>query len=110
MRLMGFLAALILGLVSSQASDLQCVIRKNDLKILQALVKTQRSRAVLIGLSEGVEAFVTEKENQMFMIEAYVPESDARIYAEGSLLRFSDKLSATIWSRKSLIDLECLPK
>ncbi|MBC7741209.1 MAG: hypothetical protein H7061_03370 [Bdellovibrionaceae bacterium] len=105
----------ILGLIAlysatAVAAEMTCQIKLNLEPQLSATVVTHVNKKTAIGATKGIYAYVTEKENNYFIVEAFLADYEARIYGEGFLKQTSDRLTASIWSRENQIELTCLKK
>lgn len=89
------------------AQDLDCQIRLNNDVVLKNKVSTVLSQKVLIGKSNSITAYVTEKQNQRFNIEAFLADYEVRLYAEGLLSKSNDAITASLWGRESIVDVSC---
>ncbi len=109
MKLWSVISGIVLLIGSSVAfsANLTCEIRLSNSLILRRDVATQKQAKTVIGETGEISAYVLEKENQHYTIEALLPEMDARIYAEGSLRELQDRVVASLWGRTLLVDVEC---
>lgn len=103
------LAALffILTPTISFAEVLDCQIALNLTPVLKQKVTLEGTEKVLIGSNSGISAYVTAKENNQFLVEAFLEDVEMRMYGEGKILQAGDSVSASLWSRNSLIDIKC---
>jgi hypothetical protein len=107
MKILLLIMTLSFGLLS-QATLLTCDISLNSKKILShSNINTQVNEKVAIGESQGIIAYVTEKVDSSFSVEAFLANEEARIYAEGPLKNSGEKVSASFWGRDSLVDVLC---
>lgn len=93
---------------SAWSQDLQCEIVYNNQVILKnkvALVVTNEK--VSIGKSAIATAFLSVSDKNLYTIEAFLPEYEARIYGQGGLTQSSDVVTASLWGRESLVDIHC---
>lgn len=89
------------------AADLVCDISVNQNIVSETIVTTNLNEKVNIDSVEGVYAYITEKEKNRYIVEAYLAQYDLRIYGEGSIKDNDDRLIASLWGRDSMIDIEC---
>jgi hypothetical protein len=101
-----FLVLFFLSL-STEATELNCEIQVNSKVIQQSRISSSANEKVLVGKNSYTSAYITEKENHMFQLEAFLPDYEARVYAQGVLNKSSDLLSLSLWGRDSLIEITC---
>ena len=106
MKLLLVFTVVGLGL-SAQAKDLHCKISNNLDIVFSGAVQTSINQKVLIGSPPGISAYITEKMNQKFSVEAFVALEDVRIFGEGYLRNPDDTVSATVWGRSVLAEVTC---
>ena len=107
-----FLSVLVLLTLSTPAFSkvVNCEIKFNLDTISKTTVTTIPNQKVLIDDIDQAAAYITEEANGQFTVEAYLPDFDARIYGQGSLVNKTDKVSASIWGRAAMIDISCSPE
>lgn len=93
--------------VSSFASPVECEIKSNLTLVMKVEVQTLNSEKVLIGEYSGVRAYITQKSEELFSVEVFLPDYEMRIYAEGDLKSDSHTLTASYWGRDSMLDVSC---
>ena len=92
----------------SFATDLMCDVKINMELVLSQKVKPRElNEKNLIGKNESITAYITEKSTNVFVIEAFLGEYEARIYSETSLKIPGEKLTASLWGRDIILDIEC---
>jgi hypothetical protein len=94
---------------SAFATTLFCEMIINSESLVKIKVETKFSEKVFIGEAASVRAYVTEKENQFFSLEAFIPEYESRIYGEGYLNSKPAKINVSLWGRERLIEVNCSP-
>ena len=102
-----FLSIMSAFTLNLYSAELDCNIQLNLTEISEARVTTLLDQKKRIDSLEGISAYVTEKANSHFVIEAYLVDYELRIYAEGSLKNSGDRLVASTWGRESIVDIEC---
>ncbi len=107
MKTIIFLFFSLLVSVSSFASPVQCEIKSNLTLVMKVEVQTLNLEKVLIGEYNAVRAYITEKSDDLFTVEAFLPDFEMRIYAEGDLKSGSHTLTASYWGRDSMLDVSC---
>lgn len=90
------------------SAELLCDISVNFDILSETTVSTKLNEKMPIDSVGSVSAYVTEKENNHFVIEAFLADHEIRIYGEGALREKSDKVVASSWSRDSIIDIQCI--
>jgi hypothetical protein len=104
------LATLIFGsALTANATTLNCHVNVNNELRFQTQVQTQTKQRTYIGDTDTATAYITEKVDGVFTIEAFVADIEARIYGEGVLKSKTDRLSASLWTRTGVLDVECSP-
>jgi hypothetical protein len=91
----------------AHAVSLSCQISLNMQVIHQVEIQSLLNEKVAIGRKDGISAYVTEKQDHSFLIEAFLADEEARIYAQGSLNTANENLLATFWNRDHMIDVGC---
>ncbi len=89
------------------AKDLRCQILENNEVTFTNKVYPVLNQKVPIGRTAQTTAYVTEKENQTYIVEAFLTDYDARIYGQGVLNNATDELTASLWGRDSMVDVTC---
>lgn len=90
------------------SQDLQCEIVYNNQVILKnKITVTEKNQKVTIGKSAIATAYLTFSEKNLYTVEAFLPEYEARIYSQGGLTEQSEVLTASLWGRESMIDVTC---
>lgn len=89
------------------AATLECQVQKNLDVIKHSILVTSMKDKILIAGDFQLISFVTETTPDVFSIEVFVPELDARIYSEGSLKEPGKILVASVWARDVLADVSC---
>lgn len=89
------------------AAVLTCEVKESDSVVVSAQVNTELGSKVKIGETASIVAFVSEKPNSTFVVEAYLRNYDARIYGQGILRNSADQVLARLWGRYALIDIQC---
>lgn len=85
-----------------------CEIRDEQIKILSSEMEIkQKQQKYFLGKAQLISAYVTEVLENEYEVEAYLSDSDIRIYAHGTLKTLQDKLTASLWSRSNLVELSC---
>lgn len=102
-----FLAGFTLLSSSLNAAILNCEIAYNLEPVYQTEVVTETLSKTLIGEAEGITAYITEKANNQFILEAFLADYDIRGYSEGKLVVAGDKMSFSLWGRTSMADVSC---
>ena len=98
---------LLSSLISLNATELNCKILHNMDPVFHSEVTTIENTKILIGSAEGITASITEKKNNIFILEAYLADYDVRGYSEGLLNKEKDQLTFTLWGRASLAEVSC---
>ena len=107
MKSLSILATVLLMSSISSAATLNCTIKVNNAVVAQNQVQTKSKEKVFVASADSIQAFVTEKVDDIFIIEAFIGESEIRIYSEGMLRTPADRLVTSLWSREMMADIEC---
>ena len=91
----------------SNANTLTCQISLNNEQVFKTKVQTQLNQKTLIGSSQGITAYVSEKPGSVYLVEAFLQNQEVRIYAQGNLNNSGENVVASLWSRDSLVDVSC---
>ena len=89
------------------AATLNCEFSVNSQRVHTSQVDTVLSQKVPVGRTQQVVAYITEKQNSIFMLEAYLENQEARIYSQGYLNRTGEALLLAFWSREELLEVSC---
>ncbi len=88
------------------AQPILCELKINSATQNTLAIESILDQKVLITKSAEVVAYLTQKQ-KTFVIEAFLTQYDARIYAEGKITNLEDQLTASLWGRDILIDISC---
>lgn len=91
----------------ARAANLNCEMKRNGEPLLQAHVETNLQNKTLIANQDPIIAYVSEKPGHVFVVESFLADYEARIYAEGILKQSTDHLQASLWGRNLSIDIQC---
>lgn len=89
------------------AATLECRVLINLDIVNEIKVVTTLKNKMQIGKHEQIISYVTETAVDVFSVEAFIPELDARIYSEGTLKFPAESLTAAAWARDVLADVSC---
>lgn len=89
------------------AAVLECRARINLDIVNEVKVATTPKNKMQIGKHSQIISYVTETADNVFSVEAFIPEIDTRIYSEGPLNTPDESLTATAWARDVLADVSC---
>lgn len=92
---------------ASMAKSLTCLVQVNDSVVSEIQVETMTKQKIAISEVYSVQAFVTEKVDDIYILEAFIGNEQVRIYGEGMLRTPADRLVASLWSRGTMADIEC---
>lgn len=91
----------------ARAEDFYCDMVYNAKTILNTKVKAVSHEKVIIGKSSVISAYITAEDNTLYTIEAFIPEYEVRVYGKGSAQKEGDVVSASVWGRDSIVDVNC---
>lgn len=92
---------------TADAATIECETLINLESVASGSVATVKNVKLSVSAHPDVHAFVTETGSENFLVEAFLPSLQMRIYAEGSLRAKSEKLTASAWSRELMVDVVC---
>jgi len=99
---------IILGAMPSFANKVSCTAYSNLELEFKNQIDSRLNEKVSIGRSPSFTAYITEKDKDVFVVEAFIVAQEIRIYGEGVLKSASDHVKTSIWSREEMIDLDCM--
>lgn len=102
-----FLTAFLLLSFTAQARTLTCEIKINSSVVARGKLNSQLQQKVPIIRLQSAAFFVTEKPNNFFSMEVYLPAYEARVFGEGHLRNPEDRVSVSFWSREALLEANC---
>lgn len=103
-----FTCVVFLFTTSAWSQDFYCdIIYNNQVILTNKVTLGDKNQKVLIGKSDAVTGYITLSDKNLYTIEAFLPEYEARIYGQGALNTASDSVTASIWGRESMIDVTC---
>ncbi len=89
------------------AVTVECKTYLNLSEVASNTAMTVKKQSVSVSRDDdSAWVFITEKTDGIFMVEAYIPELEQRIYAEGKL-EPGQELIASVWSRPMIVDVSC---
>lgn len=94
-------------LTKAQSATLECRSLVNLNEVTSGSVATAKNVKLKVSEVPEVSAFVTETGPENFLVEAYLPTLQMRVYAEGTLHDASEKLTASAWDRSLMVDVVC---
>ena len=92
---------------NAQSATLECQSLVNLNSVGSGTVTPVKNLKLKVSEDSEVTAFVTETGPENYLVEAYLPTLQMRIYAEGSLHNTSEKLTASAWDRSLMVDVVC---
>lgn len=91
------------------AQDLVCSAYVNSELVFMNQVTPANNEKVLIGREPNFTAYITQKDNNIYILEAFIVNQETRIYSEGSLIQPESHIKLSLWSRDEIIDIDCVP-
>lgn len=102
----------------AQAKQFTCTIKQNNEVLFEKTIESSLNNKVLIAKLETITTYITEKNNNNFELESFIPNYEIRLYSEAHLSETSDKLiqpktkqntlSSSLWGRDIMLDVNCL--
>lgn len=102
-----FVFAVLMMSAHAGAKEVSCMISQNLEPVSQMTIFSEPGKKMAIDRVEGISAYITEKDNNLFILEAYLLDYDVRGYSEGHLHHPSDKLTFALWGRDSVVEIAC---
>ena len=93
--------------ISAHATTLTCEILNNLSVVHSIKLNTILNEKTLIGDTGPITAFVTEKDQNIFIVEAFLVDQEARIYAKAPLNNPGESVVASFWNRENIFDISC---
>lgn len=94
-------------LSTAQATTLNCEILNNLSVIHSIKIQSALNEKILIGNTGPLVAYVTEKAQNIFIVEGFLADQEARIYAQGPLKLPGESIVASFWNRENIFDISC---
>jgi len=89
------------------AKDLVCSADVNSELVFMNQVTPEKNEKVLIGREPNFTAYITQKENNVYILEAFIVNQETRIYSEGTIVQPENHIKLSLWSREEIIDIDC---
>jgi hypothetical protein len=94
----------------SSAATLSCDLKINDQVMTKKSVQTTLDQKTPIGNAQEIYAYVTEKKENYYVVEAFLASYEVRIYGEGFIKQENDFVKAALWGREILTEIKCSPR
>ena len=107
MKTISLILIMLIASTSAFSKDLICDIKVNLDSVLTVPVSTTLKDKVMIGEVDEARAYITEQADNQFLVEAYLPDYEIRIYGLGTLREAKDTVTASLWGREYMIDIAC---
>lgn len=79
-----------------------------NLDVISAqIVKTEVKVKTPVDQTDVAVSYLTEKANNAFTLEVFLPLSEMRIYSEGTVSEASQTITASAWAREYMVDVVC---
>lgn len=101
------IAFLLAFSASASGTSLFCEISKNTQKIIGSSVQSSIAEKRKIARTQGVTAYVLEKNDSQFVVEVFLENEEARFYAEGPLKTERESVIASFWNRDHIVEVSC---
>ena len=89
------------------AALLECKNLVNLEVVSEGSVTPVKKVKLLVSTSDEVVSYVTETGPEQYLVEAYLPNLQMRIYSEGSISKPDQTLTASAWDRSLMVDVIC---
>lgn len=89
------------------AAELNCSISENGTQIEKVQVTSTVGEKTKVTAVADATVYVTERKDQLYTIEAFLPSYEMRIYGEGNLRSKADRVTASLWNRDVILDFSC---
>ena len=90
-----------------KAATFECQTFLNLDVISAQVVKTEVRSKVEVDNTDVARSYLTQKENNVFLLEAYLPQHDMRIYSEAAVIEKNTTITVSVWSHDDMIDVVC---
>lgn len=101
------LPVILLACSFAEAATLECKSLVNLNVVAESNAITTLNEKIVVNKTEQVIAYVTETKPSYFVVEAFLPSLEMRIYAEGAIANENDELKTSAWARDIMIDVVC---
>lgn len=103
-----FVSALVLILGSTaNSATFECQTFLNLDVISTQIATTEPKIKVLVDQTDVAVTYLTEKADNFFTLEVFLPYSQMRIYSEATVSVTSQTISSTAWTREYMVDVAC---
>lgn len=89
------------------ASNLDCQTYLNLEVISQTSVQSAINQKILVENTERVVTYLTENDHHQFVLEAFIPSLQIRIYSEAKVSDIHDSIKVSLWDRDLILDIVC---
>ncbi len=89
------------------AKIFNCQFLENTQLIDTAKIETSYQDKILIFKKSQLSSYITEKHNNQFEIDTFIPDKESRIYSQSTLKTINEEISSSIWSRDYLFEIKC---
>lgn len=89
------------------ASNLDCQTYVNLESVSQSFVQTTLNQKILVHNTERATTYLTENDDHQFVLEAFIPSLQIRIYSEAKVKDVQDSIKVSLWERDLIFDIVC---
>ncbi|MCC2679557.1 MAG: hypothetical protein K0R29_2133 [Pseudobdellovibrio sp.] len=97
-------------LISSQiafGATFECQTFLNLDVISAQIVKTEVKVKTPVDQTDVAVSYLTEKANNAFTLEVFLPLSEIRIYSEATITDAGQSITSSAWTREYMVDVAC---
>lgn len=89
------------------SATFECQTFLNLDPISAQVVKTEIQTKTPVDQTDVAVSFLTEKGDDSFILEVFLPYSQMRIYSEATVRELGQTIASTAWSREYMVDVIC---
>jgi hypothetical protein len=92
---------------SAFSASFECQTFLNLDVISSQIIQTAQKVKTPVDETDVAVSFLTEKYNDNYLLEVYLPQSDMRIYSEAMVSTGGQTITSSIWTREYMVDVVC---
>ena len=104
------LLMILVGSTSIFAKDFNCIIKVNTEEVHNTSFELKSGDTVTFADSSSLKFYLKSLEEHRYELQVFDGIATTRAYTIGNMKESGDVLSYVLWSRSSIIDIECVLK
>ncbi|MGZ3690396.1 MAG: hypothetical protein ACXVAX_02760 [Pseudobdellovibrio sp.] len=101
------MSVLLGSALNVKAATFECQTFLNLDVISSQVIETKLKDKVDVDSTDVARSYMTEKADNTFMLEVYLPDHEMRIYSEAAVTAENATITASMWARDQMIDVVC---